>query len=86
MTSDTQVIEESAANPGTTWMDDEPSANPVGVTEYDITSVPNDFNVLTINSFLDSGAIVIPPYQRNYTWDRTRASKLIESLILGLPL
>lgn len=56
------------------------------VEEYDITAAPNDFNVLTIHSFLESGAVRIPGFQRNYVWDISRASKLIESLILGLPV
>lgn len=56
------------------------------VEEYDITAAPNDFNVLTIHSFLESGAVRIPGFQRNYVWDIGRASKLIESLILGLPV
>lgn len=56
------------------------------INEYDLTSTPNDFNILTINSFLESGAITIPGFQRNYVWDIKRASKLIESLILGLPI
>src|SRR2546426_1120362 len=56
------------------------------VEEYDLTSVPNDFNVLTIYNFIESGAVKIPGFQRNYVWDLRRASKLIESLILGLPV
>jgi Protein of unknown function DUF262 len=58
----------------------------VQLVNYDITASPNDFNVVTIFNYIDQGAIVIPPYQRNYTWDRKRASKLIESLIIGLPV
>lgn len=56
------------------------------IDEYDLTSTPNDFNVLTINNFIESGAIKIPGFQRNYVWDIKRASKLIESIILGLPV
>ncbi|MBY8344832.1 DUF262 domain-containing protein [Streptomyces sp. KC 17012] len=56
------------------------------ISEYDIVSSPNDFNTLTINSFIDQGAIQTPGFQRNYVWDVKRASKLIESLILGLPV
>src|SRR5579875_215066 len=56
------------------------------VKEYDITASPNDFNVLTIHSFMESGAVKIPGFQRNYVWDIKRASKLIESLIIGLPI
>lgn len=56
------------------------------IDEYDIVASPNDFNTLTMNNFIEEGAIKIPPFQRNYVWDRKRASKLIESLILGLPV
>ncbi|MET9082736.1 DUF262 domain-containing protein [Streptomyces sp. NPDC004237] len=56
------------------------------ISEYDIVSSPNDFNTLTINSFIEQGAIQTPGFQRNYVWDIKRASKLIESLILGLPV
>ncbi|MDD3571257.1 MAG: DUF262 domain-containing protein, partial [Lachnospiraceae bacterium] len=30
--------------------------------------------------------IFIPEYQRDFTWDEERQSKLIESIILGLPI
>lgn len=56
------------------------------LTEYDLISTPNDFNVMTIKNFLETGAVKIPRYQRNFVWDRARSSKLIESLILGLPV
>lgn len=56
------------------------------IDEYDLTASPNDFNVMTINSFIESGSIEIPGFQRNYVWDIRKASKLIESLILGLPV
>lgn len=56
------------------------------VTEYDITATPNDFNVATLFNFIESGAVVIPGFQRHFVWDIKRASKLIESLILGLPV
>jgi uncharacterized protein with ParB-like and HNH nuclease domain len=68
-----------------TWMNPEDELD-IQLTEYDISSNPNDFNVLTITNFLETGSIVIPPYQRNYTWEKARASKLIESLVLGLPV
>jgi len=56
------------------------------VEEYDITAAPNDFNIKTIFDFIQSGAVSIPGFQRNYVWDLTRASKLIESIIIGLPI
>lgn len=71
----------------TPWFDDyADQEDDSQIGEYDLTATPNDFNVLTIFSFMESGAVKIPGFQRNYVWDITRASKLIESLILGLPV
>lgn len=56
------------------------------VISYDISVIPNDFNVMTINSLIESGVISMPAFQRNYVWDKKRASRFIESLILGLPV
>lgn len=56
------------------------------IIEYGITSTPNDFNILTIFNFMESGMVKIPAFQRNYIWDKKRASKLIESIIIGLPI
>lgn len=54
--------------------------------EYDLTAAPNDFNIKTIYDFIESGVMEIPNFQRNYVWDLKRASKLIESIIMGLPV
>lgn len=62
------------------------SASEVAVMQYDISVIPNDFNITTIFNLIDSGAIEMPVFQRNYIWDRKRASRFIESLILGLPI
>lgn len=62
------------------------SVNGVTVTQYDISVIPNDFNITTIFNLIDSGAIEMPIFQRNYIWDKKRASRFIESLILGLPI
>lgn len=61
-------------------------ASEVAVTQYDISIIPNDFNITTIFNLIDSGRIEMPVFQRNYIWDKKRASKFIESLILGLPI
>src|SRR6266508_3696873 len=69
------------------WADDyAEEADEIQINEYDITASPNDFNVLTIYNFLEAGSVRIPGFQRNYVWDLGRASKLIESLLLGLPV
>lgn len=69
------------------WFEDyADNSDPFQISEYDITSTPNDFNVMTLFSFVESGAVKIPGFQRNFVWDIARSSKLIESLILGLPV
>ena len=62
------------------------TSSEVGVTQYDISIIPNDFNITTIFNLIDSGRIEMPIFQRNYIWDKKRASKFIESLVLGLPI
>ena len=56
------------------------------IAEYDIAAVPSDFNVMTLTQLVDNGWVRIPGFQRHFVWDLARASKLIESLVLGLPV
>jgi hypothetical protein len=58
----------------------------VNFAEYNISVSPNDFNVRTLYDFIDSGIVSIPGFQRNYVWDIRHASKLIESLLIGIPV
>ena len=58
----------------------------IHIDHYDVTVSPNDFNLLTLGSFIDRGAVRIPGFQRHFVWDLPRASRLIESLIIGLPV
>ena len=57
-----------------------------GFIEFNITASPNDFNIASIFSYMDKGFFKIPGFQRNYVWDLKRASKLIESILLGIPI
>lgn len=73
--------------PNSEWFEDyAEEGDEIQIAEYDISAAPNDFNILTIFNFLESGSVRIPGFQRNFVWDLGRASKLIESLILGLPV
>lgn len=56
------------------------------VQPYELTAVPNDFNTITMVNFIESNVFDIPDFQRNYVWDKKRASRLIESAILGIPI
>lgn len=69
------------------WFDDDDADfEDISIKEYDITASPNDFNIKTIFDFIESGSVKIPGFQRNYVWDIKRASKLIESIIIGIPI
>jgi hypothetical protein len=84
-----ELCAESQPNGRPAWYEDESESEAIEdypIDQYDLTATPNDFNVLTIASFIESRAVKIPGFQRNYVWDIKRASKLIESLIIGLPV
>ena len=57
-----------------------------GLEEGDLYLIPNDFNVATINSFIDRDIIKAPFYQRHYVWDLRKASLFIESILFGFPI
>lgn len=53
---------------------------------YEISYYPADY---TLRGYLDKWEdkqLEVPPFQRNYVWDQVKASKLIESFLLGLPV
>jgi hypothetical protein len=66
--------------------DDDTEDDSFPIYDYDLVSTPNDFNTMTIVDFIDKGVVKIPGFQRNYVWDIKRASRLIESIIVGLPI
>jgi hypothetical protein len=45
-----------------------------------------EYSVELLASKMSKGEFVVPPYQREYTWEHDRKSRFIESLILGLPI
>jgi hypothetical protein len=56
------------------------------IIQYQITNYPAD---MTISGYLEKhkqDQLIIPDFQRNYVWDQVKASKLIESFLLGLPV
>ncbi len=67
-------------------VDEEEQEDSYPIDQYDLVSSPNDFNTKTLVDFIESGVVNIPGFQRNYVWDIKRASRLIESMIVGLPV
>ena len=70
------------------WYEDEIDQPDEGrnIVEYDITISPRDLTPSNIVEMIDAGIIEIPFFQRQYIWPIDKASKLIESLLLGLPV
>ena len=56
------------------------------VVEYDISCANAQDRIRQLVDMLNGGEIVIPDFQRQYVWDMAGASRLIESIILGLPI
>jgi len=54
--------------------------------ERKITTQPYDLSIQTLVEQWNSSLLEIPDIQREYVWDNGRASRLIESLILGVPV
>ena len=54
--------------------------------EYSLTSYGADYPVDGLVKRIKSGAIFIPKFQRSYVWNIYKASRFIESLLLGLPV
>jgi hypothetical protein len=54
--------------------------------QYSITAYGADYPVDSLVKRISDGSIFIPPFQRGYVWDRKRASRFVESLLLGLPV
>ena len=62
---------------------DDDSVAPV---RYEITSFGVDFDIEGLYRRLERDEIVIPKFQRSFIWNPRRASRFIESLLLGLPV
>jgi Protein of unknown function DUF262 len=54
--------------------------------KYSITAYGADYPVDGLVKRVESGDIFIPSFQRGYVWSLTRASRFVESLLLGLPV
>ncbi|TXY12719.1 DUF262 domain-containing protein [Vibrio mimicus] len=79
-----QLEDINETNDPESFIEQEPEMYPLN--DFQLTTTPNDFNISTIISFISSKVFKIPAFQRHYVWDIKRASKLIESLLIGLPI
>ena len=58
----------------------------VSLQGYEILSYPADFTLEVLVGKWKKQEINIPPLQRRFIWSQGRASKLIESFLMGLPV
>lgn len=54
--------------------------------EYEIMNYPADITLGGYVDLWDRKELTVPDFQRMYVWDRIKASKLVESFLLGLPV
>lgn len=54
--------------------------------KYEIMNYPADITIGGYVDLWDRKELAVPEFQRLYVWDRVKASKLIESFLLGLPV
>lgn len=54
--------------------------------QFNISVENANYNIQTLVSLYQGKEIYIPPFQRGYVWTRKQASRLIESILLGLPV
>lgn len=45
-----------------------------------------EYSVELLSNKMRDGELVVPPYQREFTWEASRKSRFIESLLMGLPI
>ncbi len=60
--------------------------NEAGVPIHRILSYPADYTLKGLYDKLREGEISIQPFQRGWVWSHAKASKLIESFLVGLPV
>lgn len=54
--------------------------------EYNLSTYGADYDVAGLVRRLENDSIYLPDFQRRYVWSKSKASKFIESLLLGLPI
>ena len=80
------TLEEEVDDAGDVKVDDDFDSDEEIPFEYSIMSYGADYTVDSLVKRVEQGSIFVPPFQRGYVWDKKRASKFVESLLLGLPV
>ncbi|GGD38943.1 DUF262 domain-containing protein [Sinisalibacter lacisalsi] len=54
--------------------------------KFEILNYPADTTLKGYRQQSEDGLLEVPTFQRNFVWDQVKASKLIESFLIGLPV
>lgn len=73
------------------WLQDVDQTEPLDGSEadsvkFEILNYPADTTLSGYKDMWEKEQIHVPEFQRKYVWDQVRASRLIESFLLGLPV
>src|ERR1022692_191065 len=80
-------LEQEPFSPEEQEADDEPYAPAYQLAEREVQTIPADPDVETIlRRIEDKHLILRPDFQRTSVWDNTKKSRLVESLLLNLPI
>lgn len=66
--------------------EDSPEDEQEPTLEYELMNYPADITLSGYVDHWDQDELIVPDFQRKYVWDRIKASKLVESFLLGLPV
>ena len=67
-------------------VDDDTESESSSKGSYVIRSYGADYTVDSLVKRMETGAFIVPDFQRKYLWSKTHASRFIESLLMGLPV
>jgi hypothetical protein len=65
-----------------------PEVLDISASERKLVTQPYDYSIDQLTSHVEKGKILLieVPYQREYVWDDSKASRLVESLLLNVPI
>lgn len=66
--------------------ENEKERDEIDIDRYDISITLLQPDINSLITYLDKGQLYIPKFQRYFRWSIEKASKLIESFLLGLPV
>lgn len=67
-------------------IEDDTESESTSKASYSIRSYGADYTVDSLVKRMDTGAFIVPDFQRRFLWSRTHASRFMESLLMGLPV